>query len=249
MAKLVLSNNGVTLGEYVLDRERLSIGRKASNDIVINFPSVSAEHACVITRRGESYIEDLRSTNGTRVNGELISKHFLQTGDEIVIGRHVLAYSSESGEHGQAQRAPQAMADTIIKDPKARTMLSKTLPMDSGLPEGAAKSTASSSAGSSSDSMPLAAIHILTGPGAGQELDLSRALTTLGKPGVQIAVITRRPQGYFFTHVEGQDFPLINGLPAGEHSHVLQDRDIIQLAGTQLQFTLIDGSGGSGSSG
>lgn len=248
MPKLVLSNNGVTLGEYLLDRERLSIGRKASNDIVINFPSVSAEHACVITRRGESYIEDLRSTNGTRVNGELISKHFLQTGDEIVIGRHVLAYSTESGEQGQAQRAPQAMADTIIKDPKAGTMLSKTLPMDSGLQEGAAKASARSSAGSS-DTMPLATIHILTGPGAGQELDLSRALTTLGKPGVQIAVITRRPQGYFFTHVEGQDFPLINGLPAGEHSHVLQDRDIIQLAGTQLQFTLIDGAGAAGSSG
>lgn len=239
MSKLILSNNGELLGEFPLDRERLTIGRKASNDIVINFPSVSAEHACVITRRGESYIEDLRSTNGTRVNGELITKHYLQPGDEIVIGRHLLAYSAELDEHGVPARAPEAMADTIIRGPIDAELLSRTLPMDSGLQGGGAKSASGGTAGSSSGTMPLAAIHILTGPSAGKELDLSRALTTLGKPGLQIAVITRRPQGYFFTHVEGEDYPLINGLPAGDHSHVLQDRDIIQLAGTKLQFMMI----------
>lgn len=241
MSKLKLSNNGEPLGEFELNRERLTIGRRPSNDIVINFPSVSSEHACVITRRGESYIEDLRSTNGTRVNGELINKHYLQHGDEIVIGRHLLAYEAVAGETGVPQRAPEAMADTIIRGPASAAILSKTVPMDSTLQGSDTKKPISAPAGSSSDTMPLAAIHILTGPGAGKELDLSRALTTLGKPGVQIAVITRRPQGYFFTHVEGEDYPLINGLPAGDHSHVLQDRDIIQLAGTKLQFMMIDG--------
>lgn len=241
MSKLVLSHNGTILGEFPLNKERLTIGRRPVNDVVINFPSVSGEHACVITRRGESYIEDLRSTNGTRVNGELIDKHYLQHGDEIIIGRHLIAFDAETDQHGKPSGVPEAMADTMIGGPTAASMLSKTLPMDSTLPQQGEKKPRASAPGGSSDTMPLAAIHILTGPGAGKELDLSRALTTVGKPGIQVAVITRRPQGYFFTHVEGQEYPLINGLPAGDHSHVLQNRDIIQLAGTKLQFMIIDG--------
>src|SRR5262249_61207370 len=50
---------------------------------------------------------------------------------------------------------------------------------------------------------PLGAIQLLSGGNAGKELELSKPLTTLGKPGVQVAVLTRRPQGYFITHVEG----------------------------------------------
>lgn len=236
MAKLVLTHHGKPLGEFALDRERITIGRRVSNDIVINFPSVSGEHACVITRRGRSFIEDLRSTNGTRVNGELVSKHYLQDGDEIVIGRHVLAFSGELAP-GAEPLPPEAMADTIIQRAAPNPVLSGTIPTDSALQRGKAPKSA---AASSNEPMPLASMHILTGPGAGKELDLSRALTTVGKPGVQIAVITRRPQGYFFTHVEGQAYPLINGLPAGDHSHVLQDRDIIELAGTKLQFNLVE---------
>lgn len=241
MSKLVLSHNGTTLGEFPLNRERLTIGRRSTNDVVINFPSVSSEHACVITRRGESYIEDLRSTNGTRVNGELISKHYLQHGDEIIIGRHLIAYDAQADQAQNAPIPPEAMADTLIGGAVSGTILSNTMPMDSTLQQQGQRKTNASTPGSSSDTMPLATIHILTGPGAGKKLDLSRALTTVGKPGVQVAVITRRPQGYFFTHVEGQEYPSINGLPAGDHSHVLQDRDIIQLAGTKLQFTIIDG--------
>lgn len=240
MAKLVLTHNGKLLGEFMLDRERLTIGRRISNDIVINFPSVSGEHACVITRRGQSFIEDLRSTNGTRVNGELISKHYLQDGDEIVIGRHALAYSSELAP-GEEPPPPEAMADTIIQRTAPNRLLSNTIPTDSALQ---GNKPGKPAVASSNEPMPLASMHILTGPGAGKELDLSRALTTVGKPGVQIAVITRRPQGYFFTHVEGQDYPLINGLPAGDHSHVLHDRDIIELAGTKLQFNLLDAKPG-----
>lgn len=240
MAKLVLSHNGKPLGEFALDRERLTIGRRVSNDIVINFPSVSGEHACVITRRGQSFIEDLRSTNGTRVNGELVSKHYLRDGDEIVIGRHVLAYSGDLAP-GAEPLPPEAMADTIIQRAVPKPVLSQTIPTDSALQGGKDPKPA---AASGNEPMPLASMHILTGPGAGKELDLTRALTTVGKPGVQIAVITRRPQGYFFTHVEGQEYPLINGMPAGDHSHVLQDRDIIELAGTKLQFNLIEAKPG-----
>jgi hypothetical protein len=82
----------------------------------------------------------------------------------------------------------------------------------------------------------LAAIQILTGPSAGKELDLIKSLTTLGKPGVQVAVITRRPQGYFITHVEGATFPLVNGKALDAQPHPLNDHDIIEIGGIKMEF-------------
>src|ERR671924_450627 len=72
-----------------------------------------------------------------------------------------------------------------------------------------------------SPSMPLGRLHVLNGPIAGRALDLTKALITLGKPGVQVAVISRRPQGYFLTPVEGdsggENYPIVNDLPIGPH--------------------------------
>jgi hypothetical protein len=84
----------------------------------------------------------------------------------------------------------------------------------------------------------LAAIQILTGPGVGKELELTKNLTTLGKPGVQVAVITRRPQGYFITHVEGGTFPVVNGKTLDAQAHPLGDHDVIELAGVKMEFFL-----------
>ena len=81
----------------------------------------------------------------------------------------------------------------------------------------------------------LGAIQILTGPSAGKELELVKNLTTLGKPGVQVAVITRRPQGYFITHVEGKH-PIVNGESIGAQAHRLQDHDVVELAGVKMEF-------------
>jgi hypothetical protein len=82
----------------------------------------------------------------------------------------------------------------------------------------------------------LAAVQILTGPSAGRELDLVKNLTTLGKPGLQVAVITRRPQGYFITHVEGAIFPIINGKMIDAQAQPLHDHDVIELAGVKMEF-------------
>ena len=83
---------------------------------------------------------------------------------------------------------------------------------------------------------PLAAVQILSGPNAGKEMDLAKTLITLGKPGVQVAVITRRPHGYFITHVEGADFPMISGERLDAHPRQLKDHDIIELAGVKMEF-------------
>jgi len=79
-------------------------------------------------------------------------------------------------------------------------------------------------------------IQILSGPNAGKELPLVKPLTTLGKPGVQVAVIAKRPQGYFITHVEGANFPVVNGKALDAQAHQLGDHDIIELASVKMEF-------------
>ncbi len=83
---------------------------------------------------------------------------------------------------------------------------------------------------------PLGAIQIISGASAGKELELTKPLTTLGKPGVQVAVLTRRPQGYFITHVEGAKQPMVNGQSIGTAPHALKDHDLIELAGVKMEF-------------
>jgi pSer/pThr/pTyr-binding forkhead associated (FHA) protein len=85
---------------------------------------------------------------------------------------------------------------------------------------------------------PLGAIQLLSGGNAGKELELNKPLTTLGKPGVQVAVLTRRPQGYFITHVEGPNRPTVNGAQIGAAPHALKDHDVIELAGIKMEFFL-----------
>src|SRR5262245_45975157 len=81
----------------------------------------------------------------------------------------------------------------------------------------------------------LAAIQVLSGANAGREMELTKALTTLGKPGVQVAVITKRPQGYYITHVEGANFPIVNGRLLDAQAHPLNDHDIVELAGVKME--------------
>ncbi len=85
---------------------------------------------------------------------------------------------------------------------------------------------------------PLGAIQLLSGANAGKELELTKPLTTLGKPGVQVAVLTRRPAGYFITHVEGANRPTVNGQSIGAAPHSLKDHDVIELAGVKMEFFL-----------
>ncbi len=81
-----------------------------------------------------------------------------------------------------------------------------------------------------------AAIQVLSGAAAGRTLDLTKNLTTIGKPGVQVAVITRRPTGFFITHVEGASFPTINGVALGAQAQQLGDHDMIEIAGVKMDF-------------
>jgi pSer/pThr/pTyr-binding forkhead associated (FHA) protein len=87
--------------------------------------------------------------------------------------------------------------------------------------------------------LPLAKLQVLSGAFAGRELELTKALTTLGRPGVQVAAITRRAEGYYIVHVESgkaNDYPLVNGQPIGQQARRLSDNDVVQLAGVKMGF-------------
>ena len=260
-AKLILSMDGVVLKEYALNKERMTIGRKAHNDIVIDNLAVSGEHAAIVTILNDSFLEDLDSTNGVVVNGEQVKKHFLQNNDVIEIGKYKMKYLNDQQtqttaadfEKTMVLRAPVGGPKPAEKKLDGTATLTQTqVNVAAGLsqhevtgkfettgkvaamPEPKREPAAASAAPAGGVSP--AAVQILTGPNAGKELELVKNLTTLGKPGLQVAVITRRPHGYFITHVEGVKRPEVNGVSLDEHPHQLNDHDIIELAGIKMEF-------------
>lgn len=233
MAKLVLSLNGVVQNEYELTKERVTIGRKPDNDIQIDNLAVSGKHALIITILDDSFLEDLGSTNGTYVNGKLIKKHALKNGDVIGIGKHELKYVNE---HASAE--DEDFEKTMIIRPGTASAAVAAARAAESAGASAVKATSSAAA----PSMPLGKLHVLNGPIAGKKLELTKALVTLGKPGVQVAVISRRPQGYFLTHIEGDgkndNYPIVNGKPIGPQAYAMKNGDVIELAGIKMEFSL-----------
>jgi len=249
MAKLILSMETTVLKEIPLTKERITIGRKPHTDIQIDNLAISGEHAVVITILNDSFLEDLGSTNGTFVNGQSVKKHFLVNGDTIELGKYRLKYVSEVPQQtssadfektmilrpGAAKAPAPAPAAAAPSSPPAAPAAAvpahlSTSPGMAPPPPAAAPAAA--------PALPLGAIQILSGGNAGKEMELTKTLTTLGKPGVQVAVIARRPHGYFITHVEGASFPVVNGNALSTQAHQLGDHDVIELAGVKMEFFL-----------
>jgi len=230
-AKLILSMEGMVLKEIPLDKERVTIGRKPHNDIQIDNLAISGEHAVVVTVLNDSFLEDLGSTNGTFVNGQPIKKHMLHNNDVIELGKYRLKFIAETPPPAPAADFEKTMIlrpDMMRRaagEPAARPSIEATQPQHAP-------------AATAAPVLPLGAIQVLTGANAGRELELTKPLTTLGKPGVQVAVIARRPHGYFITHVEGAQFPIVNGRALDAQAHELHDHDVIELAGVKMEFFL-----------
>jgi pSer/pThr/pTyr-binding forkhead associated (FHA) protein len=250
MAKLILSMDGLVLKEINLTKERTTIGRKPHNDIQIDNLAVSGEHAVIVTILQDSFLEDLGSTNGTVVNGQSIKKHFLQNNDIIELGKYKLKYVNETSA-GMAKAAD--FEKTMVLRPGATrpaAAAAPAAPVAAATPAPVAAKPGDTAQGPATTMPPVsakpapsapqksAALQLLSGANAGKELDLTKPLTTLGKPGVQVAVITRRPQGFFITHVEGASFPVVNGKPLDAQAHALNDHDVIELAGVKMEFFL-----------
>ncbi len=240
MAKLILSIEGATLKEIPLTKGRTTIGRKPQNDIQIDNLAISGEHAVLAMIGNDAFIEDINSTNGTFVNGQQVKKQLLQNGDSIELGKYSLKYVSEAAQPALGADFEKTMIlrpGAMPHVPPATTPAASTSAhgaMSAGMmAQPAARATAPAPAAT-----PLGAIQILSGRNAGKQLELVKTLTTLGKPGVQVAVIARRPHGYFITHVEGVSFPVVNGQMIGAQAHHLNDHAIIEMAGIKMEFFL-----------
>jgi pSer/pThr/pTyr-binding forkhead associated (FHA) protein len=236
MGKLILTLDGQELAQYELEKERYTIGRLSDNDIHIDNMAVSGHHALIINILKDSFLEDLNSTNGTYVNGKLVKKHALQEGDVITIGRHSLKYASGKAAAAEAGGDEGDFEKTMIIRPGSKA--GATGPsMDSvnkAISEAGGAPIADGAKG-----LPKAKLAVLSGSFAGKELELNKALTTLGRPGVQVAAVTRRADGFFIVHVEsgqGQGFPTVNGKDIGAQAQKLNDNDVIELAGVKMGF-------------
>jgi pSer/pThr/pTyr-binding forkhead associated (FHA) protein len=244
MAKVILSLEGSVIREMNLDKERVTIGRKPQNDIQIENLAVSSEHARIVTILNDSFLEDLGSTNGTLVNGNPIKKHILQNNDVIEIAKYMLKYVADS-DAGSQTTAEDFERTMVLRMPGAAqrpapartdTMTRMVVPQADAPASPAAPAAVSAAPPVAAASGPQAHIQIMSGPGVGRELALTKNLTTLGKPGVQVAVITKRPQGYFITHVEGANYPVLNGTKLDTQAHPLNAHDLIEIAGVKMEF-------------
>ena len=218
MGKLVVSLDGVVIKEVQITKDKTTLGRRPYNDIVIDNLAVSGEHAVLQMVGADVFIEDLNSTNGTYINGKAVKKQLLSHNDTVEIGKYKIKFMVEDGTDYEK---------TMIMKPGVRPPATGAQAPNSGF--------GGSGFGALGGSTTPAAIRVLNGAAAGREVALTKVVTTVGKPGVQVASITKRPGGYVLAHVEGTLQPTVNGNPGlGETVH-LKNGDVIELAGTQMQ--------------
>jgi pSer/pThr/pTyr-binding forkhead associated (FHA) protein len=210
MPKMIVSIDGVVIKEVQLTKDRTSLGRRPYNDIVIDNLAVSGEHAVLQMSGNDVHLEDLNSTNGTYVNGKAVKKQLLQNSDTVEIGKYRIKYVNEAAEEGYE-----------------KTMVFKA----GALPAAPAPAAAAVAGGAQ-----ISAIKVMSGAAAGREVALVKVVTTIGKPGVAVAAITKRPHGFVVAHVEGASKPTLNGTPIGTEPVTLKNGDLLEVAGTQMQF-------------
>ncbi|MEO8345212.1 MAG: FHA domain-containing protein [Betaproteobacteria bacterium] len=224
MAKLVLSAGGTVVHQCFVDQLRVTIGRDSNNQIVIEDPTVSRVHAAILQVGNDHIVEDLSSAAGTFVNGERIPRRILQHGDVMDFGTHILRYLNPKAEESELDR----------------TMLIRALPK---IPDQASQPLAATvgdaqvnTARATKVHLPSGRVKALAGARSGTQIELDRVVAILGTPDEQLAVITRRPQGYFITHVEGASYPQVNGILLDKEAHPLRTGDVIEVADEKLEF-------------
>lgn len=218
MAKLIIKFKNEVVDRIELKQGDMKIGRKPGNDIQIDNLAVSGVHANLFTIGEDTFIEDLQSTNGTMVNNRSITKHHLHGGDVISIGKHELVYAT--GGEDESVVPTHDFTKTVIIGPE-------------GLP-GAAPAAAKAPADTSGKH---GAIFVLNGANNGKRIELTKLTTSLGKAGSKQGAINKTAKGFVITPVVGGDgTPILNGRPVPADGTLLKNGDIIEVAGTRLQF-------------
>lgn len=226
MAKLILTVDGEVAGTHFIDTPRFTIGSMEGSSLQLDMAGVSRSHAVITTVGNDDILEDLDSTNGTLVNGNKITRHILQHDDVIEIAGCQIRYRSQKAASG-----PSLDRTMVIKGLAPEE--ERSTPQAASLERAAARKT-----GQAKGMTRLGLVKMTKGAQAGMEIELSRVLRTFGKPGVQLAVINRRPHGYFITHVEGRKPALLNGKSIGTDPRPLMPNDVISVGDEELQFLL-----------
>ena len=180
MGKLVVSLDGVVIKEVQITKDKTTLGRRPYNDIVIDNLAVSGEHAVLQMAGHDVFIEDLNSTNGTYINGKAVKKQLLAHNDTVEVGKYKIKFMVEDGIDYE------------------KTMIMKPGQMAPGQGYASGRSSGfgglSGTAGAAPGaSVGPATIRVMNGAAAGREVVLTKVVTTVGKPGVQVASITKRP--------------------------------------------------------
>ena len=216
MGKLVVSLDGVVIKEVQITKDKTTLGRRPYNDIVIDNLAVSGEHAVLQMVGSDVFIEDLNSTNGTYINGKAVKKQLLAHNDTVEVGKYKIKFMVDDGTDYE------------------KTMIMKPGTLAPG--SGSGRASSFGALGGASGNVGPATIRVMNGAAAGREVVLTKVVTTVGKPGVQVASITKRPTGYVLAHVEGAARPTVNSTPLVGETVSLKNGDVIELAGTQMQF-------------
>jgi pSer/pThr/pTyr-binding forkhead associated (FHA) protein len=217
MGKLVVSLDGVVIKEVQITKDKTTLGRRPYNDIVIDNLAVSGEHAVLQMVGTDVFIEDLNSTNGTYINGKAVKKQLLAHNDTVEVGKYKIKFMVEDGTDYE------------------KTMIMKPGQMAPAASHASGRASGFGGLGAGPGVGP-ATIRVMNGAAAGREVVLTKVVTTVGKPGVQVASITKRPTGYVLAHVEGSARPTVNSSPLVGETVSLKNGDVIELAGTQMQF-------------
>ena len=211
MSKLTLSFKDRVLRVYPVLKGTMIIGSDPNCTIHIDSLAVQGQHARIDTEDQSSTITDLGSEEGTFVNQQQISEHPLKDNDLIRVGKHTLTYSYEQVE--EMAEAPPPLPD-VEEQPVIEAEQTVGLESRAGF------------------------LQIMSGANLGKTMSLNRAMTNLGKPGVATAIIAKRNEGYYISHLEGKIPPRIGNNPIGDKTEKLNDGDVIQIGNIKMQFYL-----------
>ena len=248
MPKLVIKFDGVVIDQLVLKQGDMSLGRRPGSDILLDNLAVSGNHATLFTVGNDSFIQDLNSTNGTLVNDKRITKHHLVNGDEIVIGKHSLSYVDENA----ASRQSDNLAKTMIITPQRFEEMTSGKTAAPAAPAATEKREAPPQAPQPATPPPTpvpaandgaaartGSIFVLSGANSGKRIDLTKPVTNLGRAGKMAGVISRNGAGGYTLLPSGDGEPLkLNGKQVLGRGEELKNGDIIEVAGSRMQFYL-----------
>jgi pSer/pThr/pTyr-binding forkhead associated (FHA) protein len=219
MEKLVVMNEEGVAQEFSLNQRIIRLGRDRTNDVCLGDKSVSRHHASVVRVFEEYFLQDEKSTNGTRLNGQEIHKHILKHGDEIEIGKYRLRFVEDEMEQAEGDLDKTVVIASTQK-PDQQHQQTEEILQRPNLP---------------ADKMP-ARVRFISGPSEGELQTVDRAFFTIGEPGGDLVLINRRHTGYFLLKMGGDTSPKVNGQAVRAGGVKLNDGDRIQLGELDLEF-------------